>query len=249
MELTFNDFKTFEKQIILKKIGISGQKRIKNSRVLIIGMGGLGCPLLTYLASAGVGNLGIIDHDKVEFSNLNRQTLFNLSDIGKFKVVQAKKKIDKIFKAIKVKKFTAKIEKKNIRKILKSYEIICDGTDNFDTRYLINDECKKNKKILISAAISKFDGQIFKFNFKKKGSCLRCFMPEKPEQENNCGSEGIFSPVAGILGSLQANEVLKTILNLKDDLNNNILLFNALKSSLRKTKINSNPSCLNKCQK
>lgn len=249
MELTFNDFKTFEKQIILKKIGISGQKRIKNSRVLIIGMGGLGCPLLTYLASAGVGNLGIIDHDKVEFSNLNRQTLFNLSDIGKFKVVQAKKKIDKIFKAIKVKKFTEKIEKKNIRKILKSYEIICDGTDNFDTRYLINDECKKNKKILISAAINKFDGQVLKFNFKKKGSCLRCFMPEKPEQENNCGSEGIFSPVAGILGSLQANEVLKTILNLKDDLNNNILLFNALKSSLRKTKINSNPSCLNKCQK
>lgn len=249
MELTFNDFKTFEKQIILKKIGISGQKKIKNSKVLIIGMGGLGCPLLTYLASAGVGNLGIIDHDKVEFSNLNRQTLFNLSDIGKFKVIQAKKKIDKIFKAIKVKKFTAKIEKKNIRKILKSYEIICDGTDNFDTRYLINDECKKNKKILISAAINKFDGQVLKFNFKKKGSCLRCFMPEKPEQENNCGSEGIFSPVAGILGSLQANEVLKTILNLKDDLNNNILLFNALKSSLRKTKINSNPSCLNKCQK
>ena len=249
MELTFNDFKTFEKQIILKKIGISGQKRIKNSRVLIIGMGGLGCPLLTYLASAGVGNLGIIDHDKVEFSNLNRQTLFNLSDIGKFKVVQAKKKIDKIFKAIKVKKFTAKIVKKNIKKILKGYEIICDGTDNFDTRYLINDECKKNKKILISAAISKFDGQVFKFNFKKKGSCLRCFMPERPEQENNCGSEGIFSPVAGILGSLQANEVLKTILNLKDDLNNNILLFNALKSSLRKIKINSNPSCLNKCQK
>ena len=247
MELTFNDFKTFEKQIILKKIGISGQKKIKNSKVLIIGMGGIGCPLLTYLASAGVGNLGIIDHDKVEFSNLNRQTLFNLSDIGKFKVVQAKKKIDKIYKAIKVKKFTAKIEKKNIRKILKSYEIICDGTDNFDTRYLINDECKKNKKILISAAINKFDGQVLKFNFKKKGSCLRCFMPEKPEQENNCGSEGIFSPVAGILGSLQANEVLKTILNLKNDLNNNILLFDALKSSLRKTKINSNPSCLNKC--
>jgi len=249
MELTLNDFKTFEKQIILKKIGISGQKKIKNSRVLIIGMGGLGCPLLTYLASAGVGNLGIIDHDKVEFSNLNRQTLFNLSDIGKFKVVQAKIKIDKIFRAIKVKKFTEKIVKKNIRKTLKDYEIICDGTDNFDTRYLINDECKKNKKILISAAINKFDGQIFKFNFKKKGSCLRCFMPERPEQENNCGSEGIFSPVAGILGSLQANEVLKTILNLKDDLNNNILLFNALKSSLRKIKINSNPSCQNKCQK
>ena len=249
MKLTFNDFKRFEKQIILKKVGIAGQKKIKNSKVLIIGMGGLGCPLFTYLASAGVGNIGIIDHDKVELSNLNRQTLFNLSDIGKLKVVQAKIKIEKINKTIKIKKFTEKIKKKNIKNIIKNYEIICDGTDNFDTRYLINDECKKNKKILISAAISKFDGQIFKFNFKKKGSCFRCFMPMKPDLENNCGTEGIFPPVAGMLGSLQASEVLKTILNIKDGINNNILIFNALKSSLRKIKINSNPSCLNKCKK
>ena len=249
MKLTFNDFKRFEKQIILKKVGIAGQKKIKNSKVLIIGMGGLGCPLFTYLASAGVGNIGIIDHDKVELSNLNRQPLFNLSDIGKLKVVQAKIKIEKVNKTIKIKKFTEKIKKKNIKNIIKNYEIICDGTDNFDTRYLINDECKKNKKILISAAISKFDGQIFKFNFKKKGSCFRCFMPMKPDLENNCGTEGIFPPVAGMLGSLQASEVLKTILNIKDSINNNILIFNALKSSLRKIKINSNPSCLNKCKK
>jgi molybdopterin-synthase adenylyltransferase len=249
MKLTFNDFKRFEKQIILKKVGIAGQKKIKNSKVLIIGMGGLGCPLFTYLASAGVGNIGIIDNDKVELSNLNRQTLFNLSDIGKLKVVQAKIKIEKVNKTIKIKKFTEKIKKKNIKNIIKNYEIICDGTDNFDTRYLINDECKKNKKILISAAISKFDGQIFKFNFKKKGSCFRCFMPMKPDLENNCGTEGIFPPVAGMLGSLQASEVLKTILNIKDGINNNILIFNALKSSLRKIKINSNPSCLNKCKK
>ena len=249
MELNFKDFKRFEKQIILKKVGIAGQKKIKNSKVLIIGMGGLGCPLFTYLASAGVGNIGIIDNDKVELSNLNRQTLFNLSDIGKLKVVQAKIKIEKVNKTIKIKKFTEKIKKKNIKNIIKNYEIICDGTDNFDTRYLINDECKKNKKILISAAISKFDGQIFKFNFKKKGSCFRCFMPMKPDLENNCGTEGIFPPVAGMLGSLQASEVLKTILNIKDGINNNILIFNALKSSLRKIKINSNPSCLNKCKK
>ena len=143
MKLTFNDFKRFEKQIILKKVGIAGQKKIKNSKVLIIGMGGLGCPLFTYLASAGVGNIGIIDNDKVELSNLNRQTLFNLSDIGKLKVVQAKIKIEKVNKTIKIKKFTEKIKKKNIKNIIKNYEIICDGTDNFDTRYLINDECKK----------------------------------------------------------------------------------------------------------
>ena len=249
MKFNLKDFKRFEKQIILKKIGISGQKKIKNAKVLIVGMGGLGCPLFTYLASAGVCNIGIVDHDKVEISNLNRQTLFISSDIGKYKVSQAKIRIEKIYKDIKIKIFKKKISSKNIDKILKNYEIICDGTDNFETRYLINDKCKKKKKILISAAISKFDGQLFKFNFKKKGSCFRCFMPEKPEQENNCGSEGIFSPIAGVLGSLQANEVLKTILELKDDLNNNILIFNSLKSSLRKVKISTNFLCFNKCKK
>ena len=249
MEFNYKDYKRFEKQIILKKIGISGQKKIKNSNVLIIGMGGLGCPLLTYLAAAGVSNIGIADHDKVELGNLSRQTLFKTSDIGKFKVIQAKNRIHQIYKNIKIKTFKNKVLKRNVQKILENYEIICDGTDNFDTRYLINDECKKNKKILISAAISKFYGHLFKFNFKKKGSCLRCFMPTKPDIEINCGSEGIFSPVAGILGSLQANEVLKTILNLKDDLTNNMIIFDSLKTNLRKVKINSLKGCLNKCKR
>jgi len=249
MEIQLKDFKRFEKQIILKKVGISGQKKIKNSKILIIGIGGLGNPLLTYLAASGVGNIGIVDHDKVELSNLNRQTIFAPSDIGKFKAAQAKIKIDKMFKNIKVKKFQEKLVKNNIKKIFKNYEIICDGTDNFETRYLINDECKKENKILISAAISKFDGHLFKFNFKKKGSCFRCFMPEKPNLEKNCGSEGIFSPVAGILGSLQANETLKTILQLENSLNNNVLIFNSLNVSLRKVKIHPNPLCLNKCTK
>ena len=249
MKFNLKDFKRFEKQIILKKIGIFGQKKIKNSRVLIIGMGGLGCPLLTYLASSGVCNIGIVDHDRIEISNLNRQTLFDLNDIGKFKVNQAKIKIKKFYNKLKIKTFKTKITNKNINKIFTNYQIICDGTDNFKTRYIINDQCKKNKKILISAAISKFDGQLFKFNFTKKGACFRCFMPDKPNQENNCGEEGVFSPLAGILGSLQANEVLKTILGLKDDLDKKILIFNSLKNSIRKEKINRNPSCLNKCKK
>jgi molybdopterin-synthase adenylyltransferase len=248
MSLNLSEFKRFEKQIILKKIGISGQKKIKKSKVLIIGMGGLGCPLLTYLASAGIYSIGIVDHDKVELSNLNRQILFNTSDLGKYKVLRAKLKINKIYKGIKIRTFNQKIMTTNIKNIFKDYDIICDGTDNFNTRYLINDYCKKNKKILISAAISQFDGQLFKFNFKKGGPCFRCFMPEKPIQENNCETEGIFSPVAGILGSLQANEVLKTILGLKDDLDNNFLIFNSLQMTLRKVKINKNPNCLNKCR-
>tara|TARA_Y200000002_G_scaffold367852_1_gene360317 strand:- start:799 stop:1545 length:747 start_codon:yes stop_codon:yes gene_type:complete len=248
MSLNLNEFKRFEKQIILKKIGISGQKKIKKAKVLIIGMGGLGCPLLTYLASAGVSEIGIIDHDRVELSNLNRQILFNINDLGKFKVAQAKSKIIKIYKKIKIKTFKQKISIKNANLIIKKYDVICDGTDNFDTRYLINDFCKKNNKILISAAISGFEGQLFKFNFKKKGPCFRCFMPEKPIQENNCDTEGVFSPIAGILGTLQSNEVLKTILDLKDDLNNNFIIFNSLKMNLRKIKIEPNPKCSNKCQ-
>ena len=247
--MNFKDFKRFEKQIILKKIGISGQKKILNSKVLIVGIGGLGCPLLTYLAASGVGRIGIVDYDKVEISNLNRQTLFAQSDIGKFKVNQAKKNISKINSKIKILPFNLKLNANNIKKVLKDFNIICDGTDNFKTRYLINDECKRSKKILISAAISKFDGHLYKFNFKKKGSCYRCFMPEIPNDENNCQSEGIFSPVAGILGSMQANEVLKTILNFKNNLHNRMIVFNSIKSDFRNIKIGYNPNCKNKCSK
>ena len=211
-------------------------------------MGGLGCPLLAYLAASGIGNIGIVDPDKVELSNLNRQILFNKSDLNKYKVLQARNKIIQIYKNIKIKTFKLKLSEKNIKSIFKSYEIICDGTDNYETRYLINDFCKNNKRILISGAISRFDGHLFKFDFKKKGPCYRCFMPEHPTFENNCENEGIFSPVAGIIGSLQANEVLKSVLNLKEDLNKNMLIFDSLKMSLRKVKISINKKCLNKCK-
>ena len=247
MEINSSHFKRFEKQIILKKIGLAGQKRIFSANVLVIGLGGLGCPLLTYIASSGVGKIGIVDFDKVEISNLNRQTLFNPSDIGKSKVNQAKKAINKINKKINVIPFKKKLTSKNIKKIFSSFDIICDGTDNYNTRYLINDFCLKNKKILISSAISKFDGQLMKFNFKKKGPCYRCFIPSPPDFENNCETEGIFSPVAGIMGSLQANEVLKCILNSKNDLTNHVLIFDSLKTEFRKSKISINPKCTNKC--
>ncbi len=248
MNFNFKEFKRFEKQIILKKVGIHGQKEIKKAKILIVGMGGLGCPLLTYLAASGIGDIGIVDHDKVELSNLNRQILFNYSDLNKSKVLKAKDSAKKTYKNIKIRTFKSRLTSKNIKSILKNYKIICDGTDNYETRYLINDFCKKNKKILISAAISRFDGHLFKFDFTKKGPCYRCFMPDQPVLENNCETEGIFSPVAGIMGSLQANEVLKTILNLKSDLNTNILIFNSLKMTLRKIKISKNKNCINKCK-
>ena len=247
MKFKYNQYRRFEKQIILKKIGLKGQKKIFSSKVLVVGLGGLGCPLLIYLANSGIGKIGIVDFDKIELSNLNRQILFSINDIGKYKVNQAKKVIKKINKKIKIKSFNEKLSIRNINKICKNYDIICDGTDNFDTRYLINDFCRKKNKILITSAISKFDGHLMKFNFKKKGPCFRCFMPKPPELENNCQLEGIFSPVAGIMGSLQANEVLKSILKLRNDLTNQILIFDALKADFRKLKISINSKCANKC--
>ncbi len=249
MKSSLNQLKRFQRQIILKKIGISGQKKIFSANVLIIGLGGLGCPLISYLTASGVGKIGLVDFDKVEMSNLNRQTLFTPKDVGKFKVNQVKKIIKKINKNINVISYIQKLNSNNINEILKNFEIICDGTDNFNTRYLINDYCFKNKKILITSAISKFDGHLMKFDFNKKGPCFRCFMPNKPSNENNCQTEGIFSPVAGIMGSLQANEVLKTILEKKEDLSGKILVFDSLKTEFKKLKISINPKCVNRCSK
>ena len=247
MGITNRDFEKFSKQIILKNVGINGQKKIFSSKVLVVGAGGLGCPLLLYLATSGVGNLGIADNDKVELSNLNRQILFTHTDIGKLKVSLAKKKIKKINKKINVTIFKSRINKNNIKKIFSNFNIICDGSDNFETRYLINDYCLKYKKILISAAINKFNGQIFNFNFKKKTPCDRCFMPEKPDISNSCDAEGIIPTLAGIAGSLQANEVIKTILNLKNSLNGKILIFNSITSEFRKINLTKNPKCVKEC--
>ena len=230
---------------MLKKIGISGQKKIFKSKVLIIGAGGLGCPLILYLAYSGVGNLGIVDHDKIELSNLSRQILFTKKDIGKYKTSVSKKVAREINKKIIIKTFTQKINRLNINKIARDYPIICDGTDNFETRLLINDYCIKYKKILISSAINRFDGQLFNFDFRKKTPCFRCFMPESPNENLNCESEGIMTTLAGIAGSLQANEVIKSILNIKNNLNGNIMIFNALNSDFRKVKLLKNPNCKN----
>ena len=177
------EYEKYYRQLILKKIGVSGQKKIFKSKVLVIGAGGLGCPLILYLAYSGVGNLGIADNDKIELSNLSRQILFTKKDIGEYKTAISKKIVKKINKRKKIKIFKQKINLNNIKKIAKDFEIICDGTDNFASRFLINDYCIKNKKVLISSAINKFDGQLFVFDFRKKTPCFRCFMPEAPEKK------------------------------------------------------------------
>ena len=146
MKISNSELLRYSKQIILKKVGLIGQKKISSSKVLIVGIGGLGCPLVLYLSSAGLGNIGMIDNDKVDLSNLNRQIIFNSKDVGKFKVVQAKKIVNKINRKIKVKIFRDRLTKKNIKKIINNYDIVCDCSDNFTTRYLLNDYILKSKK-------------------------------------------------------------------------------------------------------
>ncbi len=247
MKISNNDLLRYSKQIILKQVGVLGQKKISSTKVLIVGVGGLGCPLVLYLSSLGINNIGIADHDKVDFSNLNRQILFNTNDVGKFKVIQAKKFLMKKNKKIKINIYREKIDKKNIQSILSKFDIICDCSDNFNTRYLLNDFCLKNKKILISAAISKFEAHIFNFNFSKNIPCYRCFMPEIPEEENKCDAEGILPTVAGIAGTLQANEVVKSIISKKNELVGKMIVFNALNLNFRKIKLTKNTFCVMGC--
>ncbi len=236
----------YSRQIVLKDVGPAGQKKIINSRVLIVGAGGLGCPVIDYLARAGVGNLGIIDDDKVNISNIHRQSLYNSKDIGKSKVLVLKKKIKLINPQVKIKIFKKRIEKKNIKEIVKNYEFIVDGSDNFKTKFLLNEYSIKLKKILFVGAISKFDGHIFTFNFnKKKEPCLKCFYQTEPSDDIlNCENEGIMGPVAGITGSIQAIEVLKKILKLSEKSNNKILILDLINLNFRKVEFNKKKNCI-----
>ena len=246
-QLNRNLIERFSRQIILKNIGIIGQKKILSSKVLIIGMGGLGCPIAEFLTRAGVGLIGIVDNDKINLSNLHRQTLYQKNDVGKYKVKVAKKKLNLINVNTKIKTYNFRLNKSNFKKIINKYDYIVDGSDNFKTKFLLNDYSLKYKKILISGAISKFDGHIFSFNFKsKKIPCLRCFIQEEkiPDDFLNCEAEGILGTVAGIVGTIQANEIIKSILNIGKNLNGLILIINFLNLEFRKAKINKRKNCL-----
>ena len=240
-KLDKNQVERFSRQIVLKDIGASGQKKIIQSKVLIIGMGGLGCPVAEFLTRAGVGTLGIIDYDNVDLSNIHRQSLYNVSDIKKSKVLVAKKKLKKINSKTNIICHKIRIDKNNLKKIIKEYNYIVDGSDNFETKFLINDTCKKFKKFLVTGAISKFNGHIFTFDFKDiKTPCIRSFFQEKKISNDilNCEYEGVLGTVAGIIGTIQANEILKKILNIGENLNGYILILDLLNLNFRKVKLN-----------
>tara|TARA_B100001250_G_scaffold397517_1_gene404692 strand:- start:4654 stop:5403 length:750 start_codon:yes stop_codon:yes gene_type:complete len=241
-----NSLIRYSRQIILKKIGTIGQKKIINSRVLIVGAGGLGCPIADLLTRAGVGTIGVMDFDKVDLSNIHRQTLYSAKDVGKSKVKILKKKLNLINNQIKVNIYNYRANEKNLLKITNLYDVIVDGSDNFKTKFLLNKFSLKFKKKLVVGAISKFDGHIFTFNFlSKKTPCLKCFYQSVPSDDIlNCETEGILGSTASIVGSIQANEVLKNILGIGKSLNSNILILDLLNLKFRKALFRKRKNCI-----
>ena len=234
------EIEKFSRQIILKNVGAIGQRKIREAKVLIIGMGGLGCPAAEFLTRSGIGTLGLADYDKISLSNIHRQTLYSEKDINKSKVKISKKKLNEINPRTKINIFDYKLDKIKLNKIVKDYDYIIDGTDNFESKFLINDSSLKYKKFLVAGAISKFDGHIFNFDFRiKNNPSLRDFYQEEIVTDDilNCENDGILGTVAGIVGTMQANEVLKKILDVGQNMNGFILILDLLNLTIRRVKL------------
>ena len=237
--LNKSQIERFSRQLVLKNIGPKGQKKIISSKILIVGIGGLGCPAAESLTRAGIGTIGLVDNDIINLSNIHRQSLFNSKDVKKLKVRVAAKKLKEINPLTRIVTYKSRLNEKNIENIIKNYELIIDGSDNFKTKFLINDYCIKFKKKLITGAISKFDGHIFTFDFKdKETASLKNFYQEKEISDDvlNCEFEGVLGTTASIVGTTQANEALKMIMEIGQSLKNQILIIDLLNLNFRKVK-------------
>lgn len=244
MTLRDDQIERYSRQIILPNIGGKGQERLLKAKVLIIGAGGLGSPCALYLASAGVGTLGLVDSDVVEMNNLQRQIVHSTLTVGKPKAESAKERLNAINPDIKIIAHKLRITSENILDIIKDYDIVVDGSDNFPTRFLVNDACVIGKKPLSHGGIFRYDGQAITI-VPGQSPCYRCLFPEPPPPGAvpSCQEAGILGAVAGVIGTIQANEVLKYILGIGDLLTGKLLVFNALDSSFRQVKVPKDPNC------
>lgn len=232
MELSPDEIKQYSRHLLVHEIGEVGQQKLKNAKVLVIGAGGLGCPILQYLTAAGIGKLGIIDHDTVDISNLQRQVLFNHDDIGKSKAIVAGQKLQLLNPYLNFQIYNYALSTENALQIFNEYDVIVDGSDNFPTRYLVNDAAVICNKPLVFGSIFKFEGQVSLFNYKG-GPNYRCLFPSPPSpgEVPNCSEVGVLGVLPGIIGCLQANEVLKILLDIGENLSGKLLSFNALSLS------------------
>jgi molybdopterin/thiamine biosynthesis adenylyltransferase len=247
MDLDFSEdeIRRYSRHILLKEVGGTGQARLKAARVLIIGAGGLGSPLMLYLAAAGVGTIGIADDDRVELSNLQRQVAHTTDRIGMPKTASAARAGTDINPALRVEAHETRLTAANALDLIGRYDIVCDGTDNFATRFLVSDACVLAKRTLVSAAVLRFEGQLSVFKPHAGGPCYRCLYPEPPPDGlvPTCSEAGVLGAVTGVMGTLQATEVLKEILGIGESLSGRLLVWDALDTRFRTVRLKPDPAC------
>jgi len=235
----------YSRQIALKEVGEQGQTKLRNSRVLVIGCGGLGVPVLQYLAGAGLGKIGLVDGDKLEASNLHRQTMYALSDVGEHKAILAADRLRALNPEIETRAYTIRLTAENASELVSEYDLVIDCTDNFSTKFLLNDVCVRLRKPAIFSSVYQFEGQLQVVRPDKDGACLRCVWPEATRDGlvGNCAEAGVLGPVPGVFGSLQALEALKTLLDLPGQLGNELLVLDLLTMSTSRVRIKRAATC------
>lgn len=245
-DFTPSELLRYSRQFSLPQIGLAGQQKLKNSSILCIGAGGIGSPVLSYLAAAGIGKIGIIDDDVVELSNLQRQILYSTTECGLAKVAIAKKRLLALNNAVEVITYQEKLTRDNALDIVADYHIVIDGSDNYVTRYLVNDACQLNKVTLISASLFQFSGQLLAFEYAKSDvACYRCLYPAPPPAGliQNCADAGILGSVAGILGTMATTAALKLACDMDSGLKNQLLVFDGLQFDIKKYHFSKNTQC------
>lgn len=247
MELSEEQFRRYARHLILDEVGEEGQEKLLRSRVLVIGAGGLGSPLLMYLAAAGVGTLGLVDDDRVDITNLQRQIVHATARVGDLKVDSAAETLARVNDGVRIEAHPLRLGADNAEALIASYELVVDGSDNFTTRYLLNDYCTRLRRPLVAAALSPFEGQLstFKAYLGDGHPCYRCLFrePPPPGMVPRCEEAGILGAVAGVIGTLQAVEVLKELLALGDSLDGTLLIYDALRVRFHRIRIAKDPDC------
>ena len=247
MDFSDDQIERYARHIVLKEVGGAGQQRLLRAKVLVVGAGGLGCPLIMYLAAAGVGTIGVIDHDVVSLSNLQRQIAHTTARIGTAKTASAAATVAALNPDIRVVEHEARLSADNALDLVAAYDLVADGSDNFATRYLVNDACFLAKKTLVTAAIAQFDGQLATFKAYRDGEhpCYRCLFREAPpgDFDESCARDGILGALAGVMGSLQAVEVLKELLGIGASLSGSLTIYDGLDGRFHRMSVRRDPDC------
>src|SRR5580698_8444849 len=246
LDFTEDEIRRYSRHILLQDVGGIGQAKLKAARVLVVGAGGLGSPLTLYLAAAGVGTIGIVDHDRLELSNLQRQIAHTTDRIGELKAESAAQSARAINPEVRIEPYNVRLDADNVLDLIEHYDLVCDGTDNFATRFLLADACVLARRTLVSAAVLRFEGQLSVFKPHLGGPCYRCLYPEAPPPGvvPTCSEAGVFGAVTGVMGTLQATEVLKELLGIGETMSGRLLVWDALATRFRTIKLRPDPACV-----